>query len=307
MALNNAYAQNIDAYFQNWNHNNAQIQNDAQDQPIDGQMVKLNAKKLWRMTYLHNTQLHNIQTVAKNFSHPSISPDGNTIVMFERGKPGEFNALHQWTPDSLNEIMRDENVSTYVNWEDTTHFSMRERAKPFERDTKHLKFNLKNKKPTLKSIQQNQDNAFVVYDADDVIILESKKTKTLQAISDIRSDRYYAPVLSPDQKFVAFNGLSSGVHLFDIEANAVVFIASKATSPAFSPDGKFLIYAVTSDNGHEVESGDFVIINLQKRTYQYISNPNQEIRIRATLSQNAEFISYQTKDGEIFRAQLSVN
>lgn len=285
----------------------AYAQDLPQNLPIDGQMVKLDAKKLWRMTYLPNAQLHNAEKISQNVTYPSIAPDGSKVIMFERGKPGEFNALHEWTPQAQKEIMRAENVSAYVSWDDDSTFSMRERSKPFERDTEHHKFTLEKSKPILKKIHKNDADTFVVYDADDVIILESKKTKTLQAISDLRADRYYGPVLSPDQKYVAFNGLTSGIHLFDIEANAVVFIASQGTSPTFSPDGKYLIYAVTTDNGHEFESGDLVLIDLEKRAYRYISNPNNEIRIRATLSKNAEFIAYQTDDNKIFRAELPIN
>lgn len=280
--------------------------NGQNNTPIDGQMVKLDAKKLWRMNYLPNTNIHNPEIIAQNLTHPTISPNGERIIMFERGNPGEHNALHEWTPQTQREIMREDNVSVYVTWDNNNTFAMRERSNPFRRDTALLKYDTSHDKLTTKGKTQIADETFVTYDANDVIILESKKTKTLQAISDTRADRYYAPVLSPDQRFVAFNGLTSGLHIFDIESNAVVFIASHATDPAFSPDGKYLVYTVSSDNGHQIQSADLVIIDLQNRSYRYISNPEGEIRIRASLSKDAKFISYQTDDNQIVRAQLNL-
>ena len=148
------------------------------------------------------------------------------------------------------------------------------------------------------------DSQFVVYDHDDVIILESKKTRTLQAISDPAADRYYAPMLSPDERFVAFSGLRSGVLVFDIEANAIVFIGSHGTDPSFSPDGRYLIYADTRDDGHAFTQANLVLVDLHKRTYRILANPNHEIRLRASLSRNAEFVSYTTIDGDAYRAKI---
>ena len=66
---------------------------------------------------------------------------------------GHLEANTPWSPDSpYGKLMREENVSAYVSWDNSETFSMRERSKPFERDTKHLKFALKNQKSQLKNM-----------------------------------------------------------------------------------------------------------------------------------------------------------
>ena len=275
--------------------------------PVDGQMVRLDAKKLWKFSYLPNLKMKNVQKVAEKLRHPSISPDGRHIVMFDRDADNlENNRLYEWNDNTLElrEIVRGSQVSMFVDWQDDESILMRERDKPFFREGAKLNYSI-GKKPMLRGRKPIADNDYVVYDESDIIILESKKTKTLQAISDSRADRYFAPILSPDEKYVVFSSLSSGIHLFDIETNAVVFIGSNGIYPSFSPDGRYLIYTTNRDDGHNFTSGDLVLIDLQKRSYRYISNPNNEIRINATISRDAKQIAYETDDGNTWRASLN--
>lgn len=273
--------------------------------PIDGQMIRLDAKKMWRFAYLPNVKLQNAVQIAKDMSFPSISPDGSRVVMFKKDEV-LGNSLQEWKADTreMRELVRGENVSNFVTWDDNSTVLMRERSKPFFRDGAHLRYDIAPKKVSLRDRRPLAEATFVAYDQDDVIILESKKTKTLQAISDVHADRYYAPVVSPDERFVAFCGLSSGVYLFDIEANAVVFIGNHGTSPSFSPDGRYLIYTDARDDGSNITSGDLVLLDLNNRSYRFISNPDGELRIHGTLSRDAAEIAYMLDDGTIMKAEL---
>ena len=273
------------------------------DGPIDGQLVRLDVKKLWRFAFLPNAPLLDSQRIGKGIITSSISPDGSQAVMFERGKPQEPNILHRWANGKTNKILESRDVSSYIEWADDHQIDIRETNAPFFRDGAKLRYEV-SAKPKLKTRLPHADSQFVVYDHDDVIILESKKTRTLQAISDPAADRYYAPMLSPDERFVAFSGLRSGVLVFDIEANAIVFIGSHGTDPSFSPDGRYLIYADTRDDGHAYTQANLVLVDLHKRTYRILANPNHEIRLRASLSRNAEFVSYTTIDGDAYRAKI---
>ena len=99
------------------------------------------------------------------------------------------------------------------------------------------------------------------------------------------------------------NGLTTGVHVFDIEQNAVVYIGEKGTDPSFSPDGRYLIYAVTTDDGDDFTSGNLVLIDLKTHSRRTISNPSKEIRLRGSISYDAQFVAYETTKG-VFRAKI---
>lgn len=279
----------------------------AKNPPVDGQMVRLDANRLWKMSSLPSIPMHDVVKIADNMRYPSISPDGRRVVMFVRNDDGQ-NSLHEWNKDTreIREIIRHEEVSNYVTWDKSGLLNIRQRSKPFFRDAVQLRYEVTPQKFALRDKKRMIESTFAAYDEDDIIILESKKTKTLQAISDVRADRYYSPVVSPDERFVVFNGLTSGVHLFDIEANAVVYIGSNGTSPSFSPDGRYLVYAQTADDGHEVTSGDLILVDLDKHSRRVISNPNREIRLNATLGNNAQSIAYATSSGTSWMASLPI-
>lgn len=276
--------------------------------PKDGQLVKLDAEQLWHLSYLANLPVQNSTQIAEKFTKPSIAPDGKHVVLFERGLPGEPNVLHEWAEDTgkIKERIRSFDVSDFITWDDNQNFSVRDRAKPFFKDGAKLKFDRSLKELKLRERKPLTDSDYVVYDQDDVIILESKKTQTLQAISDPAMGRYFAPILSPDEKFVVYSSLSSGIFLFDIEANAVVYIGAHGSVPTFSPDGRYLIYANTSDNGHDYTRGDLILLDLQLKSYRVIANPKSEIRLNATLSKDAREIAYETADGKVFRGELAI-
>ena len=161
--------------------------------PKDGQLVKLDAEKIWHLGYLSNLKILDQTQIAQNFTSPSISPDGKQVILFERGLPGEPNVLHEWSQDSgkIQERMRSHEVSDFITWEDNQHFSVREKSRPFFREGVKLNFARSLKDLKLKERKPLTESNYVVYDQDDVIILESKKTQTLQAISDPAMGRFF--------------------------------------------------------------------------------------------------------------------
>lgn len=277
----------------------------AQDaQPRDGEMVKIRFDALWKLQYLPNAPVRDAAVIARDLKSPSISPDGSQVVMFKRGLDGEPNALSRWSRGDVQTIVRDEQVSMFITWNDEKNISVRQFDRPFFENGEKLNFTLNGKGARLRDRKPLRSEAVRAFDADDVILLVRQDTRTLQAISDTSSDRYFGPVVSPDSRFVVYNGLTTGVHLFDVEANAVVFIGLHGTHPTFSPDGRYLMYTDTRDDGHTFTQGNLVVIDLREKTFRFVSNPDGEIRIHGTLSRDGRFVAYETDDGRIMRAGL---
>ncbi len=285
----------------------AQEQTQIAAKPADGEMVALNVANMWTISQMSDVKLSDIQIVTTQAKFPSISPDGQKILLFAPETDAAPRNLLRWTPktNDLQELMSGQNVSMFVTWDDADNVSMRQADKPFFADSRLLKLKLENKSTVLRAKKPIADSKLFAYDDDDIIILARKDTKTLQAISDVNADRYYAPIVSPDEKFVAFSGLTTGVHIFDIDKNAVVYIGTKGTDPSFSPDGRYLIYAETTDDGNDYTSGNLIIVDLRKHSRRILANPSKEIRLRGTLSKDASFVAYETAKGAVYRARLA--
>ena len=91
----------------------------AQDaQPRDGEMVKIRFDALWKLQYLPNAPVRDVAVIVRDVKSPSISPDGSQVVMFKRGLDGEPNALSRWSRGDVQTIVRDEQVSMFITWND---------------------------------------------------------------------------------------------------------------------------------------------------------------------------------------------
>ena len=94
---------------------------------------------------------------------------------------------------------------------------------------------------------------------DDVIVLVEDGEP--RVISGGR-EPFFAPVLSPDGEFVAYNGLYSGVYVYRV-ADGVTVSLGAGNSPSFSPKCDHLVFDRTSDDGERVTAGDIYITDLK--------------------------------------------
>jgi Tol biopolymer transport system component len=68
-------------------------------------------------------------------------------------------------------------------------------------------------------------------------------------------DRFFAPIVSPDGSRVAFQGLTTGIHVVDVATGQVTHVG-RGTAPAWSADGSWLIFERTEDDGHTIVASD---------------------------------------------------
>ena len=71
-------------------------------------------------------------------------------------------------------------------------------------------------------------------------------------------DRFFGPVMSPDGRRVAFVGLTTGIHVHDLDTGATEHLGA-GTAPAWSPDSGALAFERTEDDGHEIVASDIYV------------------------------------------------
>lgn len=75
-------------------------------------------------------------------------------------------------------------------------------------------------------------------------------------------DRYFSPRLSPDARLVAFAGASTGLYVFDSQTGRIVSLGL-GSNPRFSPDGSWLVFERTLDDGHTFTSASLWLTDLR--------------------------------------------
>lgn len=276
-------------------------------EPQNGDLVRLNPSNFWKVSQEADLQVTDQVKIADGLHSPTISPDGSRVVLSMLGKaPGENSKLFQWNSTAASSpelIMEGVDVSNYVTWTDNDSFYVRERFAPFFENGRKLNFKAEGKRAAFRDRRTLHEDPVVVFDADDVIVM--KHNNKLLAISDVTIDRYSGPMVSSDQNYVVFSGLTTGVNLYDIRNNGVVFQDAKGSRPSFSPDGKYLVYTETADDGHVLTRGDIIIFDIHNKKRMKLSNPTHEIRIQGSLSRKADFIAWENVNGESFKARLN--
>ncbi len=99
-----------------------------------------------------------------------------------------------------------------------------------------------------QSIREAPEQQAKVFAHRDKIYLRRDTATVIQIGS---GDRFFAPVLSPDESKIAFTGLATGVHVYNIATKTQTHVGI-GTAPAWSPDSKRLVFERTEDDGHSI-------------------------------------------------------
>lgn len=96
-----------------------------------------------------------------------------------------------------------------------------------------------------------------------------------RTLSDNR-DTYYLPVISPDGRWVAYEGLASGIHLHRLDGGEKVH-AGRGNRPSWSPDSSAIIYEISDDDGEKILSSDLYLFHLVARSTRRLTNTPRRI------------------------------
>lgn len=84
-------------------------------------------------------------------------------------------------------------------------------------------------------------------------------------------DIFFAPALSPDQKKVAYVGLSSGIQISDMDTKRTVSIGL-GTEIDWLPDSTGIVYTHSRDDGHNITASDIYFARADGRLVVNLTN-----------------------------------
>lgn len=140
-------------------------------------------------------------------------------------------------------------------------------------------------------------------DGADIIIRNPENGEELK-ITD-GGDSYYDPSLSPGGSKVAYEGLTTGLKIKDMETGEVTDIG-QGSNAQWTPDGEGLVYQYTQDDGHQIISGDIYYADVNTGEVFNITDTPDIIELNPRISPDGRYIIYEV-DGQIFIADLIEN
>ncbi|HET6611255.1 MAG TPA: hypothetical protein VFG83_04670, partial [Kofleriaceae bacterium] len=123
-------------------------------------------------------------------------------------------------------------------------------------------------------------------------------------VSAASGDRFFAPVISPDGNRVAFEGLTTGIYVYDIAAASLTYVGI-GTAPSWGADSKTLVYERTEDDGHFVVASDLWMWQAGGET-RALTTTDARIERRPALSPDGKKVAFDDDRGTVFVAPLEV-
>jgi Tol biopolymer transport system component len=149
----------------------------------------------------------------------------------------------------------------------------------------------KSKHPTLPFTAETDDHRIVV-----------TKDDQREEVSP-PGDKFYRPQFSPDGKMLMFQGLASGIYVYDFASRALRRLGS-GNHPSFSPDSAYIIFDRTDDDGMRLLSGDIFIWHFGKNKLYNLTDTPKFIEERPVVSPDGHRAAFDAQ-GVIYLGDLA--
>ncbi|HUS67075.1 MAG TPA: hypothetical protein VMZ28_21205 [Kofleriaceae bacterium] len=140
------------------------------------------------------------------------------------------------------------------------------------------------------------------YAKDDRIYVRAAGQRTVRVPAT--GDRFFQPVLSPDGARVAFTGLATGIHVYELATGALTHLGP-GTAPVWSADGQRLAFERTEDDGHAVVASELYLFEPQGRGLTRVGG-DAGIRRRPAFSPDGRSLAFDDDRGTVYVGALEV-
>ena len=253
---------------------------------------------------------------------PEISPDGLYVAITSKEYTGlwtmridgynlrQFSSVRgagkikRWSPDSKWILYRENNNGrqelkigeTYTRNISSITISVKkfEDVRWIDSDKLYLRSN--GKVTYIRSglnVQNSKKNHTVVYTDSEKIYLESPDKKSPDLVDPVLGVRYLDTVLSPDGSKIAFQIVGGNLQVYELN-NFQLHDLGEGSAPRWSPNGKKIVYQLTTYDGQRVISSDIYLINFNGTAKLQLTDTQYVHEMRPTFYPKGNRIIYDT-------------
>lgn len=145
-------------------------------------------------------------------------------------------------------------------------------------------------------------NGWLVYNANGKIGVSQRDGGNIlqhERLDPLSGKRYINLTPSPDGRKVAFEVMGGHLYVMDLATQDVVDLG-EGYRPAWSPDGHYIVYMITEDDGHRFTASDIYIIKNDGSEKVNITNTAERIELNPSWSSDGKKIAFDDYEtGEI--------
>ena len=232
-------------------------------------------------------------TAKENFIHPRWSPDGMDVVCTKHN----FKGLYLVSSDGsqIRELSDQYGVGYNVEWSaDGTKLIIKQK----DGKVSIIDISGQESSQTADDVKLPEER---IYAKDDNIYIKDPQSGEVKNLTN-GEDNFFDPHLSPDGACVAYQGLTTGLHVQNLASGEVIDIG-QGSNFQWTPDSMGLIYNVTQDDGMNIIAGDIYFAYTDGSGVFNITNTPDIIELHPSISPDGSHVTYEV-DGQIFVADI---
>jgi len=227
------------------------------------------------------------------FISPRWSPDGLELMF---SKPG-YNGLYVKGVEggSLKELTDSRHVGYKSTWNPDGTVTVQSNDGTVQR--------LNPDGTPVDAPSPLEDSSYVgAFTQDDKVYYRAAAGEPARCVSE-GDDRFYGGVVSPDGRYIAYNGLYTGLYIAPLDGSGPPIYLGEGHSPSWLPDGSGIVYNVSIDDGHQLLASDLYLASVDGQTISNLTQTQDQIEINPSVSPDGRWVAYEV-DGVIYVAPL---
>lgn len=239
-----------------------------------------------------NKKIYNSKAVTSRedgeFISPRWSPDGLELLLSGPGYSGLYSV--GINGGEITRISGKEHIGFGAKWDENGEIQT------VTNDGKKQAFN-PDGTPVDSASDINDSSRIGAFTKDDNVYVRANPGEAAVPVGS-GNDRYYGGELSPDGKYVSYNGLETGLYIQPVDGSAPPIHLGVGDNPQWLPDSSGIVFSASLDDGHNVIASDIYYADVNGGNVSNLTNNPGAINRHPSVGPDGTTIAYET-DGVI--------
>lgn len=152
--------------------------------------------------------------------------------------------------------------------------------------------------------QTTAENKRMVYLRSDKIVVEAIDHTTKETFNPVSGKGLLSLAISPDRSKLAFEVFGGNMYVMNTDGSGLTDLGV-GYCPGWSPNGEYLVYMITEDDGHRFTHSDIYTIKIDGSDKTNLTNTSDILEMNPSWSPGGNYITFDTyNEGSIYIVQI---